>query len=252
MPLLIPTSAVLGPRPTGGPATLPAYLVSIAKDSFYGIYTPGQNMAPNSDGSGGAVADGGAVGSWSTSEALNWNWKFIQASAAARPAYGATISPLGPAIYGNGTSQWMKLNSDTALNGGYTVLMSFETTNTAGAVFSQNGVNFAWRELLNLYPAVYVTGDARLGVALPRAVQEIGIAETVIAANAATDWKSYRSVAVSSPSPGTVAGNALNGFPFVLLSSNGVNLFSSARIAKIAFTPRLTRAECVQAITYPL
>jgi len=125
MPLHLPGSLILGPRAASAaaPATLIAYLTSIGKDSFYARFLAGEAMTVNSDGSGGAVADGGAVGRWSAFQSSNYTARFAQATAAARPGYGASRDGK-PGIFGNVSSWFMALDSTTANNQSFTLLAS--------------------------------------------------------------------------------------------------------------------------------
>ena len=232
MPLLLPGSAAIGPRPASGPATLPAFLASIAKASFYGIYTAGQNMAANSDGSGGAVADGGAVGCWTASDTASWTAKFIQATSASRPAYGATISGGQPAIYGNGTSWSMALDSATALDRDHTILMSVETMSQNGYVFTQNGDQWSYYQRSGANPDIYWATNLATGNGLPRAGQ----------GELSTTYQRIQRIAISTGSGTAHYGNAMRIF------SGASAYFATCRIRQIAFVPKLTGLECARAL----
>ena len=225
---------MIGPRPAGGPTTLPAYLTSIGKASFYGIFKPGVNCFANSDGSGGAVATGGAVGCWVAEQAVNWTAKWIQATAASRPLYSTTLSPLGPTISGNGTSWTMSLDSATALNQDCTILMSVETLNMAGYVFTQNGDAWSLYTNVGADPDHYY-GTVDLGKGAPQARRSDGTS---------TAWQRLRRFAVSSGTATTRYGNAMR----ILGTAGGY--FATHRIAQIAIVPKLTSAECLLATQY--
>ncbi len=127
----------IGPLAASVPATMVAYLTSIGKASFYARFLAGQGMTANSDGSGGSPADGAAVGCWSAYQANNFTAKFIQATSASRPAYGASRNGK-PGIYGNASSWFLTLNSTTANNQSFTLLASGWTASENATWISQN------------------------------------------------------------------------------------------------------------------
>lgn len=234
MPLHIPGSLQLGPRPSSGPSTLVEYLESIGKDSWYGIYEAGYEMYANSDGSGGAVADGGAVGCWGPREQVSFNYKFIQATAASRPLYSTTLSAIGPTISGNGSSWRSYLNSTTALNLNCTILLHYENSNTEGYIFSQSGDNWCVYGRANNKPDTYYANSIEIGDSLARAES----------ASSTGTWTRNRKLAISSGASTARYNNA----PFIFARSSGA--YHASRISNIAFVPTLTASECAKALEF--
>ncbi len=239
MPLVLPGAIILGPRASSAPSNIRQYLASIGKDSWLANWLATSGLAPNSDGSGGAVADGGAWGCWSTFENVASNWKFIQPTSAKRPAYtagGASFDGL-PAVYGNAASWTAYLDSATALNKDYTLLISTEMKNVTGGVISQNlSYGISVYGVANAEPTYHYEGTAAGGNPLPKAVSSTPAGAT---------WLNIRRIAISS---GT--GTTRYGYAPHLFSWAGSSAWSNALIRQIVFCPKLTASECAQAIQY--
>lgn len=224
MPVILPSSIQIGPRATA-PATIQAYLTSIGKASTYGIWTAGQGMAANSDGTG-SVSSGGAVGCWAPQYNSSLNYKFIQATSANRPQY-TTCSDSVACIAGNGSSWSLALESTTALNMAFTLCLSIELMNNTGYVHSQN--NDTWslygRSSSWSVPELYHgTKDTALNTDF-----------TIIRKATGTSYQNIIRIASVSPLSGTGWYN------------NALTLFSSAagfpgshRIRQICICPVLT------------
>lgn len=195
-------------------------------------------MFVNSDGSGGAVLDGGAVGCWMPCEQVNFNYQFIQSTSAARPGFGQSISPLGPVVYGNGTSWKMTLNSSTAIDIDCTLLCTGEFSNvgaTGKSLWAQN--NFQWSAQISgssANPTILFNNSVELGDSLPQCRQVEG--------NGTTGGRFIR-MAISSG-----AGTERYGSPLTLFSRFSGTYFSPFRLREFAITPRLTASECMSAI----
>lgn len=217
------------------PADLPAYLQSIGKADWYGIYVPGYQMFANSDGSGGAVADGGAVGYWGPRYQVSFDFKFIQSTSANRPLYSTTLSGIGPTISGNGSSWSLGLNSTTALNLDCSIICWYENTNSTGYVWTQNLDGWSHYVRLNSRPDNYYAGSLETGEALTRA-------ESLVSNGT---WIRDRRIVQSSGVSTSRYGTAMRLFNSGLGGSIG-----SHRIAYLAFVPKLTAAECVKALEY--
>lgn len=230
MPLVIPGSTQIGPHAAAPPATLVDYLVSIGKSSWYGRFLASSGLAPNSDGSGGAVADGGAVGCWAAIQAASFSAKFTQATSASRPAYGASRD--GKAgIYGNGSSWFMSLDSTTALNGSFSLLFSGWFVNESASVVSQNSLNLALRTASNIADQIYVTG--------------------VQAISAQQSWQRGLSGANNHVRGGfTTTGTGHNGNSMNLLRRSTASEYSTSTLYEIAMCPALTHEELSRAISY--
>ena len=235
MPILMPGSMQLGPRGSAIPADLVAYLSSISKASWYANFLPGQGMAANSDGSGGSPALNGAVGCWAAYQATGWTAKFIQSTSASRPQYVSTT--YGNAIAGNGSSWSLVLDSSTALNQDCTVLMSVITSSTSGYIFSHGNDAWSYYTPPNQPPVIYYNFDTEIGDGLDQA-------QSRVKPSGGAAWDRRRRVAMSSGSSTSRYGNAPR-----IIGGNGA-YFSAAKILQIAFVPKLTEAECQQAIRF--
>lgn len=233
MPVTLFTPAI-GPLPVAAPASLVAYLTSIGKASWYGQYLATAGKSANSDGSG-SVADGGAVGKWAANQAVGWTASFIQPTAASRPLFSTSVSTLGPVIYGNGTSATLYLDQATALDKDCTVLVSTETLNAYGYLFTQNMDNWSYYTQAGQPALTYYAGSPATGANLTQSDNRDGTA---------TNWQFYRRLAISS---GT--STARYGQPFRLLGTASGS-FTAHRIAELWFVPKLTRAECNKALAY--
>ena len=238
MPLIIPNSLRLGPTgSSSAPASLSAFLTSIGKASWYANWLASLGLDSLSTGLGGAVASGGVVGRWSPLEQVGFNYNFIQATSANRPTYDATICSDGvPAIYGNGSSWSLSLDSTTALNRDFTILISAETLNASNSyLFSKGGDQWS-----------YYTNS--IGNGIPYYASTTLIADQQI--KALSDGLStpgthrIRKFAMSSGTSTGHYGNALR-----LLMHNAA-YFAFHRIRGLALVPKLTANECSQALQY--
>lgn len=115
--------------PSGGSSitTLPQYLTSIGKDSWYAQFLAGTEMYVNNNKTGGPVSLNNTVESWAPNPANTSNFTayWTQAGgAAAAPYYAASNGVNSLVGTGNdgGGSRYMDLSSTTALNGAYTVI----------------------------------------------------------------------------------------------------------------------------------
>lgn len=237
MPLLIQNSMTLGPRPAAAPSTLVAYLTSIGKASWYGIYEAGYEMYANSDGSGGAVADGGAVGCWGPREQVSFSHKFIQATAASRPVYSTTLYSTGPTVAGNGTSWLIALNSTTALNLECSILTASEYSSTSNNVLWSQGSNWSLRASTSTGPILYYSGSN----ATNKYNSFVVCTEAI---NSATPTS--RKVLVGASSH---VGNTGRYNTALTLFNIGVQYVADG-IRRIAITPRLTQSELIRALSF--
>lgn len=109
---------------SSSPANISAYLTSIGFTT-HAYWTAASGLAPNSDGSGGTVANNGAVGYWSPAYQTGFSGLlWTQTSSSLRPTYQATGADGVPAIRGNGTTLCINLNSTSALDSAHTILLS--------------------------------------------------------------------------------------------------------------------------------
>ena len=238
--LIINGAHVLGPAPTGssGPATLPEYLTSIGKDSWYAQFLAGTEMYVNSDKTGGAVALNGTVGSWAPNPANTSSFTayFTQASAADRPLYAAAngVNSLYASGNASGDTRYMDLNSTTALNGAYTVIIRMPLlARDTKAPYSHNS------------STVYFTsgpGGGNLLAAI--AASGSSVADQIIH--------------VTRNTPGTSTGNCLVGVSQTGTGHNGTaarlfrrsTSYSASAISELWFIPQLTAGELDAAMTF--
>lgn len=169
MPLVVNGSHVLGPAASGsGITTMPAYLASIGKNSWYARFVAGTNMFVNADLTGGAVALNGTVGSWQAEAANTSNFTayFTQSASGDRPLYAAAngVNSLYASGNATGDSRHMDLNSTTTLNGNYTVIARHPLlARDSKSPYSHNGTAVYWGSAAgggNLLAAVGANGTA--------------------------------------------------------------------------------------------
>lgn len=232
MPLLLPGSLILGPRSATVPTTMVGYLASLGKNSFYARFLAGQSMTVNSDGTGGAVADGGAVGKWSAYQYNNYAASFIQSTSASRPAYGASRDGK-PGIFGNASSWFMSLDSTTANNQSFTLLASGWMVAEAASWVSQNSNNFAVKTVSSL------TGPD---------IAYIGAFPTNTAPQV---WRKSASGANNSLRMGitTTSATHYNSVMNLLRRTTG-NEYSSSTLHELWIVPPLTVGEIAKALDY--
>ena len=143
MPLIVPGSMQIGPRPSGSsaPATLPEYLASIGKGSWYGGFRAGLQQFSDFDNLVPVTADGASVRNWLANwSAGGFSASWGQSTGSRRPAYGTSRNGK-PGIYGDGTDWYMTLNSPTALDRTHTVLLSTWTSVFVYGRFYSHGAN---------------------------------------------------------------------------------------------------------------
>ncbi len=239
MPLNLPGSVVLGPQSSGtaAPASLTAYLASIGKASWYGGYLAGVSMFSSSSGSGSAVTtDGATVGSWLPYlSAGGWTSLFGQGNSAKKPRFGTNRNGK-PGLYGDADIRNCTLNSNTALNLNYTVLMSAWVTFASGArVFSHytNSMEFVCPASSTASPVIYTSSTAYAASA-SSVIQTVPVNSTTSA---------YR---VGWSSTGT---GHYNSSPALFSASNNTS-YSSSTIHELWFVPWLTPSEISMALTF--
>ncbi len=239
MPLVVNGSHVLGPAASGsGITTLPAYLASIGKNSFYARFVAGTNMFVNSDLTGGAVALNGTVGSWQAEAANTSNFTayFTQSASGDRPLYAAANSVNSLYASGNasGDSRHMDLNSTSALNGAYTVLCRHPLlARDNRAPYSHNGSTFYWSSS---------TGGGSI------------LSAVAAGGSSAAD----QCIWVLRNTPGTSTGNCLIGASQTGTGHNGTaprlfrrtTAYSASAISELWFTPQLTAVELDAAMAF--
>lgn len=220
--LKVSGSVILGPSASSAPSTPGAYLTSLGK-SWYGDFRASSNIAPLSDGTGGAVADGGPFGCWATYDALSFTSKWVQSNTSLRPTYGASRDGT-PGGYGNGTSAFLALDSTTVLNGPHTVLVSGWIVAESAIIYSHGGLSNTWYRPSATTEAVYVGGTTTL--------------------TAPQGWQRGLSGANNRTRMGwTTSGTAHNGTAPILWKYNTSSFYSTSTIFQIILCPALTSAE---------
>jgi len=226
--LVVNRSLVLGPSASGGSiSTLAAYLTSIGKNSFYGGFRAGLGMYSTADNSS-PVTDGQNVRRW----VANWTAggfaaEFTQGSSPKRPVYGASRNGQ-PGIYGDGSGWTMALNSITALNRTYTLLVSsWATFATNGNIYSHSNNQVQLRSPSSLSNDPLTFAATASGSSVSKAVETTPVSGTTAV---------IRAGLVSS---GTTFYNTA---PFLFANSGDTN-YSASTIHEIwligaALTPR--------------
>ena len=230
--LIVPGSLVIGPKPvaSSAPATLVDYLTSIGKASWYGRYLASNGLAPNSDGTGGAVSLNGAVGYWPPIEQVSFNHNWIQATTAQRPSY---VNSDGVAsIVGNGSTWNMYLSSAALDSVQYSVLVSYQHSDDGGYLYSQNNTQNALQQQTSNYARLRIAGST--GYNHPQA------------------WQ-YKTTTGGTNPKVRVAWqytSTTTGVPRILVASTNGTGWTAAAIMEIAVCPRLTTDECRQALEF--
>lgn len=223
---------------SSAPSTLPAYLASIGKNSWYARFIAGTNMWTGATLNGSAASLNGTVGSWGvdSGNTSNFSAYWTQASAADQPYYQAANgvnSLYAPTNAGAGDSRHMQLSSTTALNGAYSLLIRVPYMARDNRWFySHNGAHFGVSSL---------TGSNNLFTATSN---NSAVMDQITCA--------VRNAA------GTSSGNALigitqsgtghnNSAPYLLKRSSQ---YSSSGISEIWLMPALTANEIDAAMTF--
>lgn len=169
-------------------------------------------------------------------QAKSWTAKFIQATAASRPQYSVSASSYGPSIVGNGTSWSLYLDSATALNQDCTILISAETPNAAGYLFTQNGDAYCVYTRANQATAYYYNFDMDLGESQSQSY--------LVKPPGGAAWTRRRKIAFASGVSTSRYGNVLR-----LLGGNGA-YWLAAKILEVAIVPKLTSDQQWAALSY--
>lgn len=135
---------------SSAPSTLPAYLASIGKNSWYARFIAGTNMWTGATLNGSAASLNGTVGSWGVDSANTSNFSayWTQASAGDRPYYQAAngVNSLYAPTNDHASladTRHMQLSSTTALNGTYSLLIRVPyMARDTRWIYSHNGTHF--------------------------------------------------------------------------------------------------------------
>lgn len=225
---------------SSAPSTLPAYLTSIGKDSWYAQYVAGTNMWTGATLNGSAVSLNDALGSWgvNSSNTSNFSAYWTQSTSGDRPFYRAanginSLYAIENSPTGAQETRHLQLSSSTALNGQYSMLMRIPIlARDSRTLYSHNGTNVAIISgsgsnlLLNLY------------------ANNSQIADQIVSVARNTAGTSSGSCLVGLSQTGTGHNNSA---PYLLRRSTQ---YSSSAISEIWFTPQLTANELDAAMTF--
>jgi len=167
--LIAAGSIVLGPTGGGssGPTTLPEYLASIGKATWYGGFKAPNNLFSDISNTVAVTTDGASWRNWLPSwTAGGFSASFGQSTGSRRCALGTSRNGK-PGAYGDGVDWYATLSSTTELNRQYTILMSAWVTCAAGqpCLYSQNGnsVRYSCPASISGMPVFY-GASGQLGV----------------------------------------------------------------------------------------
>lgn len=138
MPLHLPGSIQIGPHASGStPTDIPSLLASFGV-TWYGGFRKGLLLFTSATDQLTPATLGMSVGQWAPSwTAGGFSAKWVQTTSSKRPSYESVYGSNG--IRGDGTSVWLQLDSSTALNRAYTVLIAAAVPGTvASTIYSHN------------------------------------------------------------------------------------------------------------------
>ena len=218
------------------PATLPAYLTSIGKASWYGGFRAPDQLFSDIANTVPVTTDGASWRNWLP----NWTAggfaeSFGQSTSFRRLALGTSRNGK-PGVYGDGVDWYATLSSSTVLNRQYTVLLSSWTTATGNmALYSHNVHSMAFRSNGSANePLVYANGA--LGITVEKVIESTPVDASTCAHR--VGWSTS----------GTIHYNAA---PSLLRRSDNT-MFSNSTVHEIWFTERLTAKEISAALKYLL
>jgi hypothetical protein len=229
---------------SSAPATLPEYLASIGKDSWYATFEVGTDLWTGTNGTGSNITLDSStnVGSWVSQAANTKNF-----SAYWTTSGGATQQPFyktlngRPAIVGTGNSdgtgdqRYMLLSSATALNGPYSALFKVaHLYRDNKSFYSHNGT------------AVYMQSSSGGGSLLGGlGANAVTVADQIthVGKNAPGASSGICVFGISQPHV-----SAHNGFAPYLCRR--LSTYGQTAISKVCFTPLLAADELDVAMTY--
>lgn len=223
-----------GSAGSSAPGTLPEYLASIGKASWYGGFKAPHQLFSDIANTVPVVTDGAGWRNWLANwSAGGFNAYFTQSTGSRRPALGTNRNGL-PGVYGDATDWRAGLDSTTALNRSYTLLMSCWSTMTGSSgVFSHNNNTHSFRTQSSVAdPLVYANSTG--GITVPKVIECTPVSGTT--AKHRVGWS-------------TVGTNHYNNAPSILCLSNN-SILTDSTIYELWFTETLTTAEITQALKY--
>ena len=223
---------------SGGGAimTIPPLLASFGKSSWYAQFLIGTETYVNADKTGGAVSVGGNIGSVGANPANTSNFTayFTSSGGVTNQPYLATQSGTNVVVgTGNdvGDTRYLLLNSTTALNGAYSVVVKLPfLSRDARSFYSHNNVQVDMRPAGNTQISIITTS--------------------------ASGTNSDQTIQCVKSSPGTSSGIATfgvtqsgtghNGFaPYLLRRSTA---YSMSKISEVWLMPALTADELCKVV----
>ena len=237
----------LGPAPVAAIATLPAYLASIGKNSWYARFVAGTNMwtGQTLNGSASTIvtppanAGSGNVGSWGPDSANTSNFTAYWSTgvgASTYPYYAVSngINSLVATGNDNGDARYMDLTSTSALNGAYTVIVRHPfLARDSKTPYSHNGTAIYW-------------------------ATSTGAGSIFSAVSASGTNASDQVIWVLRNTPATSGGNCVFGLSTTTTGHNGfaprlfrrTTNYSVTSFSELWFTPQLTAVELNAAMAF--
>lgn len=215
------------------PGTLPAYLTSIGKDSWYGGFLAPNNLYSDISNTIPVTTDGAAWRNWLPYQSAGgFSASFGQTTGSRRCALGTSRNGK-PGVYANGVDWYASLDSTTALNRPYTVLMSAWVPMTAiTGIYSHNISSHA---LLSSTGTPTIRANGVSGPSVESVFQSTPPASgTTIACR--IGWS-------------TNGTGHYNNSPNLFRFSNN-QAYSDSTIHELWFTERLTAAEITEALKF--
>ena len=241
MPLYLPGSVVLGPCLSGTPApsSLPAYLTSIGKGSWYGGFKAPLLLFSDISNTVPVTTDGASWRNWLTYQSAGgFSASFGQSTGSRRCALGTSRNGK-PGVYADGVDWYATLNSTTELNRQHTVLMSAWITCAAGppCLYSHNNqqMRLVCPTTVGGMPTFYGASTSQ-GVKANHVLQGTPVDASTFAAR--MGWST------------DAANSAYYNFSPNLFRSSTDAAYSSSTIHELWFVEKLTPAEITEALKF--
>ena len=237
-------SIVLGPTGGGssGPTTLPEYLASIGKNSWYARFIVGTDLWTGTNLTGSAVTLDSAttIGSWGydTANTSNFTAYWTTTGGTTAQPYYKTQNGVG-AVVGTGNSngagdqRYMQLTSTTALNGAYSMIVRVPLLyRDSKSVYSHNGTT------------VYFSSAAGAGTLISVAASGQSAIDQIIHVVRSTPGTSSANCLIGISQTGTGHNN------FAPYLGRRSSAYGESAVREIWFTPQLTATELDNAMVF--
>jgi len=239
--LIAAGSIVLGPTGGGssGPTTLPEYLASIGKATWYGGFIAPNNLFSDIANTVAVTTDGASWRNWLTYQSAGgFSASFGQSTGSRRCALGTSRNGK-PGVYGDGVDWYATLSSTTELNRQHTVLMSAWITCAAGppCLYSHNNqqMRLICPTSVGSMPTFYAASTSQ-GVKANHVLQGTPVDASTFAAR--MGWST------------DAANSAYYNFSPNLFRSSTDAAYSSSTIHELWFVEKLTPAEITEALKF--